>query len=217
VRLRADRLTVERPGASSFTAALKSLHPSTVVDASATVQPLTEDQLALTGCVQADGVHLEARVAASADGTITTCDNGIAVQDTTEAVLILVAATNHTNFRDLSADPATQCETAMQNARAKSYADLKAAHIRDYHALFGRVALGLGTSNAAHHRHPLSSLSPQWRVRQRSCLPACLAFALTTTQPSTWGLNALAMGMICFIRLQGAHLAEDLATTNRTK
>ena len=137
------RLAADRPGALNFTIALKSLHRS------ATVQPLADDQLALTGYVQADGIHFQARVAASADGTLTTCEDGIAVHDATEAVLILVAATNYASFRELSADPATQCEIAMQNARAKSYADLKAAHVRDHRTLFDQVSLDLGTTEAA--------------------------------------------------------------------
>ena len=142
------RLTADRPGALSFTAALTSPHMSTAGDASAAARPLADDQLALTGCVQADGIYFEARVAASTDGTITTCEDGIAVQDATEAVLILVAATNYATFRDLSADPAAQCETALRNARAKSYAGLRSAHIRDHRALFDRVALDLGTTEA---------------------------------------------------------------------
>lgn len=136
-------LTADRPGALSFTAVLTSLHES------ATVHALADDQLALTGHVQPDGIHFEARVAMRTDGVTTATPDGLTVHNATEATLILVAATNHVSFRDLSADPAARCAAALASAAAKSYAGLKAAHIRDHRALFNRVSLDLGTTEAA--------------------------------------------------------------------
>ena len=135
------RLTADRTGALNFTAALTSPHTS------ATTQVLVDDQLSLTG--QVDGIHFEARLAVRADGVTSATSDGIVVRDAMEAVLILVAATNYVNFRDLSADPAARCEAAMRDALAKSYDEMKASHIRDHRALFDRVALDLGATQAA--------------------------------------------------------------------
>ena len=46
-------------------------------------------------------------------------------------------------------DPAVTCETQLEVARAKSVADLRAAHVAEYQGFFRRVSIDLGGSEAA--------------------------------------------------------------------
>ncbi|HTS66620.1 MAG TPA: glycoside hydrolase family 95 protein [Candidatus Acidoferrales bacterium] len=65
------------------------------------------------------------------------------------STIVLVAATNFKNYRDVSADPAARNNGTITAIRNKSYETLRAEHIRDHQALFHRVTLDLGTTPAA--------------------------------------------------------------------
>jgi len=60
------------------------------------------------------------------------------------ATLLLVAATSHKSYRDISGDPAKRCADYLELAARESYAQLRAAHVTDYRGLFDRVKLQLG-------------------------------------------------------------------------
>ncbi len=96
------------------------------------------------------GVRFEARLRAAAEGGETRAtDAGIEVKCADAATLLLVGATSHKNYRDISANPAERCAKALAAIGAKSYDALRAAHMADHQALFHRVTLDLGTSDAA--------------------------------------------------------------------
>ena len=59
-------------------------------------------------------------------------------------LLLLTAATNFVNFRDVTADPVARSLADLEHASAKSLDELRAAHVADHQALFRRVALDLG-------------------------------------------------------------------------
>ncbi|GGH01678.1 hypothetical protein GCM10007352_03550 [Mucilaginibacter phyllosphaerae] len=66
--------------------------------------------------------------------------------------ILLAAATDYTNKRERNwkgENPALKVQKAIALASAKTYAQLRAAHVADYTGLFGRVSLSLGTANAA--------------------------------------------------------------------
>ena len=67
----------------------------------------------------------------------------------TSSTLILTAATNFKNYRDVSADPAQRNTATLAAIGNKSYETLRAEHIRDHQALFRRVSLDLGATPAA--------------------------------------------------------------------
>ncbi len=139
----AVRLSVDSPGALSFKARLTSPH------AEAQTVPDGEQGLLLTGRVQADGIHFAAQLRVQTDGQIETGPNGIAIGGATEAVLLSFAASNHQNFRDLSADPIGRCRQCSERTVSRAYADIKVDHIQDHQALFRRVKLDLGSSDRA--------------------------------------------------------------------
>ena len=138
------RLTAGRKGALRFTAKMESPHKA------ARVQARGDDGLVLAGTVQEDGIAFEAWLRIEAEGgTAKAVDNGIAVEGADAATLRLVAHTNFRTFQDLGADPASRCEASMKAAAGKPFDALREGHVKDYRALFRRVAIDLGRTPAA--------------------------------------------------------------------
>jgi len=72
----------------------------------------------------------------------------VSVQDAGGITLILAAATNFKNYRDVSADPHSRVLATLEAARKKGYATLRAEHIADHQKLFRRVTIDLGHTDA---------------------------------------------------------------------
>jgi len=137
-------VTADKKGRVSFSAKMDSPHKSAVARA------VSGDQLALSGQVEEGGLKFEARLRVMAEGgKVVAEDNGISVENADAATLLLVAATSFKNFRDISADPASRCEAAMKAIAGKSFDAMRKAHVEDHMALFRRVSLDLGTTDAA--------------------------------------------------------------------
>jgi len=140
------------PGRVSFTARLDSPHKSARAKAVGGGQTFLSagNQLALFGQVEEGGLKFEARLAVVLQGgKATVKDDAIAVENADAATLLLAAATSFKNYRDITADPAQRCKQTIQAAAAKTYDKLLAAHVEDHRRLFRRVALDLGTTDAA--------------------------------------------------------------------
>ena len=149
------RISCDKPGRVTFSAALDSPHPE------ATTQAIGGNQLAMRGQLRDRAnprtkepvpciLKFEARLRATAEaGRAEVKDAAAEVADADAATLVLAAATSFRNFLDVSADPAARCEETLGRAAGKSYAQLREAHVADHQRLFRRVALDLGTSEAA--------------------------------------------------------------------
>ena len=143
------RLTCDEPGKLNFTANLTS--PQTDLEIS------TDDEqtLLMKGRVHDSdnpraenprgvmrfAAHLQC---AETDGEVTVSDGKLEVRNASQATLLLTGATNHVNFRDISADPVTRSAADMEKAANKTSAELHAAHVADHQELFRRVTLELG-------------------------------------------------------------------------
>jgi alpha-L-fucosidase 2 len=68
----------------------------------------------------------------------------VSVKDAGGVTLILAAATNFQNFRNVSADPHARVTATLAAAQKKGYAALRAEHLADYQKLFRRVTIDLG-------------------------------------------------------------------------
>jgi alpha-L-fucosidase 2 len=146
------RLGADRPGALNFTARLTSPHAGTVTR-------VTETGLAFAGQVQDGAIKFDAQLQVTAGGGRTgVVDGVVTVTGADSATLVLTAATNYVNFRDVSGRPAEKNTAVLAAASARSAGRLRAAHVADHQALFRRVSLDLGTSPAA--ARPLD-----WRLR----------------------------------------------------
>jgi alpha-L-fucosidase 2 len=62
--------------------------------------------------------------------------------------LLITAATSYRKFDDVSGEPETIVKKQLAATVKKPFAKLRAAHIADYQALFHRVVIDLGQSDA---------------------------------------------------------------------
>ncbi len=88
----------------------------------------------------------------STDGKITVKNDGLELQNASEAIIYVSIATSFSGF---DKNPATEgldhqakASGQLLKALTKTYADLKTAHINDYQHFFNRVQLNLGKTSA---------------------------------------------------------------------
>ncbi len=139
------RLTSDHAGRLSFNARLDCPHAGAAVRADG-------DQLVLSGQVEDGKTRFEARVLVRVEGDgakLAAVDDTIEVLGADATTLILVGASSFVNYQDISGDPVARNDQAVAKLNGKPYAELLAAHVRDYQSLFQRVTLDLGTSDAA--------------------------------------------------------------------
>ncbi|MCC6234924.1 MAG: glycoside hydrolase family 95 protein [Verrucomicrobiales bacterium] len=142
------RLTADQPGKVSFVAGMRS--PMNV-----TVETVGGDTLVLRGRGgDASGVKgqlsYQCRVKIRASGgQIRAGTNEVSVANADEVTLLVAAATSFRRFDDVSGDPELRVTQALTAAAPKSPDQLRTAHLTDYQALFGRVTLDLGRTEAA--------------------------------------------------------------------
>jgi alpha-L-fucosidase 2 len=141
------RLTADQPGKVSFSAGMRTTMKATVVTDGA-------DTLVMNG-VGGDSsgikgqLKYQARVKVIAHGAKPAAADGqISVTNANEVMLVLAAATSYKNFADVSGDPENIVKKLIAGAAKKSFAKLHAAQLKDYQALFRRVTLDLGQSEA---------------------------------------------------------------------
>ncbi len=149
------RLTSDKPGKLTFTATMDSPHTD------ARTVAVDKNILAMRGRLtgftgeQIEGrapnvLKFESRLRASVEGgRLAVGSEKISVTDANSATLVLAAATSFKSFRDVSGDPQALCQRTVKAVSQKSYESLRAAHVADHRALFRRVDLDLGTSDAA--------------------------------------------------------------------
>jgi alpha-L-fucosidase 2 len=145
----AVRFTANKRGALSFRASLSRSEAAEVLSV-APNQLLMRGQL-WNGAAQ-DGMKFAARLQAKVDGGRIRSEGGVLHIEKADAVTLLVAAaTDYSmqlpNWRQ--GDPEAKTAAQLKSASAKSYSRLRKAHLADYQALFNRVKLDLGTSDAA--------------------------------------------------------------------
>ena len=140
----AVRISADRPGQVSFSAAMSSPH------ARVSTRVVEKDQLSLTGKVKKDAMAFEARLLArNGGGRLRVTRKGVQIVDADAATLILTAATNFKNYRDISADPGSRCGRIIRAVAHKKHESLRDAHVADHQRLFRRVSLDLGVTPAA--------------------------------------------------------------------
>lgn len=89
------------------------------------------------------GVCFEGRIAVIAEGgEVKTDSTGIHVNEADAVTLVIDIRTDYKN-----PDYKNRCMTGVGNASAKSYEELRQAHVKDYAALYNRVAIQLGNDS----------------------------------------------------------------------
>lgn len=138
----ASRISADQDGMVSFTASLDSAHEA--------VEVTSDGQgLILRGEVEPGGIRFEARVIVTTAGgkvSIETEGNAarICVFAANSAVVMVVGASSFVNYRDISGDPGSRCSDYLSALAGVTWEQIRAAHLKDYQALFGTVQLDLG-------------------------------------------------------------------------
>jgi len=142
------RLSADKPGQIEFVAHLSTAQ-------TATVSTTADGTLVLSGRngkspAGPGKLKFEARVrVASVGGKTIVGKDAVSVEGADSATLLVAMATSFKSFKDVSGDPEAQSKRQLAAAAAKSYQDLRAAHIAEHQRLFRSVTLDLGISRAA--------------------------------------------------------------------
>jgi alpha-L-fucosidase 2 len=151
------RLSCDRPGRLTFSARLTSPHDEAIAET------LNASTLALRGRPNdfksnrlpapiPSKLRFEARVHVTyAGGSVSAKGDAVHVKEAHSATLILAGATSFKSYKDISADPGARCKTVLVTATNKAYQHLQQSHLKDHQALFQRVSLDLGRTDAAQH------------------------------------------------------------------
>ncbi|HEX7903905.1 MAG TPA: glycoside hydrolase family 95 protein [Chitinophagaceae bacterium] len=113
-----------------------------------------------------EGMNFEVHVKVVAEGGTTKQQNGQLVVSNASAVTIYLSEATSFNGFDKSPgkegkDPSIEAKANLNKALQKSFAQLKAAHVKDYQTLFNRVQLNLG-ANAAKLKQPTDERLKQY-------------------------------------------------------
>ena len=147
------RLTADRPGKVSFDAQLRGdrnqAHSNYATDyfrmdgageGGLVVRGKSADYLGIAG-----RLRYESRLRAiPRGGRMEVAGDTLRVRGADEVLLLVAAATNFVDYRDVSADPAARVDAALKAASAKSFEALRASHVAEHQRLFRRASLRLG-------------------------------------------------------------------------
>lgn len=160
------RLSADTPGKISFSASFNTPHAdnrmsiadgnTVVLNAGATTHKRTGVECKL---------RMEARAKILAEGgSVTATDDALVVSKADAVTILLAAATNYVNWKDITADPGARCDKRLKDAAGKNFAELLAEHQEDHRNLFRRVTLDLGATEAA-------KLPTEQRIKQHATEP----------------------------------------------
>jgi alpha-L-fucosidase 2 len=145
------RLSADKPGHIGFSARMTTPQVATATaTATATTSTASEATLVLAGRngkspAGPGQLKFEARVRVSIVGGKTAVgQDAVTVEGADSATLLLAMATSFKTFKDVSGNPEADNSRALAAAAAKSYEELRAAHITEHQRLFRRVRLDLG-------------------------------------------------------------------------
>ncbi|WP_183558993.1 glycosyl hydrolase family 95 catalytic domain-containing protein [Mucilaginibacter sp. SP1R1] len=135
----AIHLTANKKGSITLKALMKSLHKNF------TTRRVDEHTLALSLKVR-DGVlrGVSYLTVQTKGGKALVTANNIAITGADEATLYLAAATSFKNYHDVSNNPDATCKDQIAALAHKSYAVIRADHIKDYQKYFNTFTIDLG-------------------------------------------------------------------------
>ena len=167
-------MTADKPGKINCRIHLTSPHKVSATKADG-------NRLTLIGQVEADGIHFQSVADVEAeDGKVVVEDGGLRVSDANSFVIVLVAATNFKNYRELGADPAARCTAALEQASSMRGC-LRTFHVDDYQHLFRRVSLDLLAGT----------------IRLTAAPPISASATSTTATTPTWPHSSSSMADTC--------------------
>lgn len=146
------RLTADKPGRISFTAQLRgyrnTAHSNYATDYFQ-MDGQGQDGLVLRGRSAdylgvAGKLRYETRLRTNATGGVVRVQGDVlSVSQANAVTLVIAAATNFVNYKDVSGDPAARVETVMKAAAGLNFESLKQAHVQEHQRLFRRASITL--------------------------------------------------------------------------
>ncbi|HEX7308147.1 glycosyl hydrolase family 95 catalytic domain-containing protein [Lentzea sp.] len=142
------RLTAETAGSLSFTASFSSPQrttTSTVDSSTIGLDGTSGTYRGLTGTVR----FLALAKAVAEGGSVSSSGGTLRVTGANAVTLLISVGTSYVDFRTVNGDYQGSARNRLTAAQALSFDTLRARHVADYQALFGRVSLDLGRTAAA--------------------------------------------------------------------
>ncbi|HEV8282942.1 MAG TPA: glycoside hydrolase N-terminal domain-containing protein [Chitinophagaceae bacterium] len=137
----AIHLTASQPANISFEVVMNSPHKNF------SVKKIDNKTVALSLKVRNGVLRGESYLSVETkNGKVLVQNDKIIVDKADEATLYLTAATNYKNYKDISADPGTICKKDLQMVNAKTFNQVKSAHVREYQSYFNTLSIDLGSS-----------------------------------------------------------------------
>src|SRR5690606_12225657 len=148
-RVMVIRLSADKPGKLSFSAAFTTQHVKQEIKVSG------NNELSLWGTTS-DHEGVEGKVELNAISRIKTdrgnmkqADNSIHIENANSVTIFVSIASNFNNYNDISGDENQRAKDYMDKAFNKNVDDMKVAHIKAYQNYFNRVSLDLGSTEAS--------------------------------------------------------------------
>jgi alpha-L-fucosidase 2 len=142
------KLTAGTPRSINFSATFETPQKATVSipgNIALVLRGVNGDAFGIKG-----GLNFEARAAVVAKGGETVGENqDVVVKNADSAVIVIAIATSYVSYKDTRRDTQTIVSDTLVAAGRKSFAQLRAAHVREHQRLFKRVKLNLGRTAAA--------------------------------------------------------------------
>ena len=79
-------------------------------------------------------------------GSVLVNDSRVIVKNADEATIYLTAGTNYVSYKDVSGNAALPCLKALQSLKGKTYAQVKAAHIKEYQKWFNTFSIAMNNA-----------------------------------------------------------------------
>jgi alpha-L-fucosidase 2 len=79
-------------------------------------------------------------------GDMKVVDDDLVIRNADQVVIVIAAATNFVSYRNVSADPDARVGAVMKAVAARSFDQIRAAHVTDHQRLFRRVEARFGST-----------------------------------------------------------------------
>ena len=138
----AVHLTATKNASISFEVAVSSPHRDFLV------RRIDNNTIALSVKVRNGALRGESYIQVKTNGGSVKIEHQkIKISNANNATVYLTAGTNYKNYRDVSANPAQPCLSALASIKGKSYELVKQAHIKEYQQYFNTFSIKLGNTD----------------------------------------------------------------------
>ncbi|GAA1520774.1 glycoside hydrolase N-terminal domain-containing protein [Sphaerisporangium rubeum] len=144
----AIRLTADRTGSITFSATFDSPQSTTRTspdNLSVGLNGVSGNFEGKTGSVR----FLALARAVADGGTVSSSGGTLQVRNANSVTLLISIGTSYVNYTNVGGDYQGIARNYLNAALGRTYDDLRARHVADYQALFGRTSLDLGRTSAA--------------------------------------------------------------------